>query len=73
MHSGKYLDVLSDVSYCASLGRLALGGASSVRVVDASGTDYGEVKGDSVELDPSVGAVNRVGWTRDGQVRGWGG
>lgn len=62
------MDTLTDVSFSAALGRVAMGGANCVRVLDASGSDYGEIKSDAVDLDPNQ-AVEKVGWTRDGQVR----
>lgn len=66
VHSGKYLDTLSDVAHCPALGRIAMGGANCVRVLD-SGNDYNEIKSDAVDLDANQ-AVEKVGWTRDGQV-----
>mmetsp|Transcript_36982 Transcript_36982/g.82211 ORF Transcript_36982/g.82211 Transcript_36982/m.82211 type:complete len:1366 (+) Transcript_36982:300-4397(+) len=67
IHSGKYLDVLADVSYSPSLGRVALVGSSCVRVMNASGTDFSEIKADAIDLDANI-TLDRVGWTRDGQV-----
>ncbi|PNW73788.1 hypothetical protein CHLRE_13g572700v5 [Chlamydomonas reinhardtii] len=66
VHSGKYLDTLTDVTYCASLGRVAMAGANCVRVLDAN-ADYNEIKGDAVDLDANQ-AIEKVGWTKDGQV-----
>ncbi|GFH09592.1 WD_REPEATS_REGION domain-containing protein, partial [Haematococcus lacustris] len=65
--SSKVLDVLSDVAYAPSLGRIAVAGACNVRILDASGTEFTEVKADAIDLEPNQ-AVERVGWTRDGQV-----
>ncbi|MEW5318051.1 MAG: hypothetical protein WDW38_009304 [Sanguina aurantia] len=67
VHSGRYLDLLTDVAYSPALGRIALAGSSSIRVVDASGTDYTEVKSNAIDLDPHQ-LVEKVGWTKDGQV-----
>jgi hypothetical protein len=133
----RYLDTLSDVAHCPSLGRIAMGGANCVRILDASTQvrspcarvmgrgppaskarsiarqrvgvcvgppasaasrpsvgcayrrafglrssahralpfsprlrlqDYKEIKGDAVDLDANQ-AVEKVGWTKDGQVR----
>ncbi len=63
----RYLDTLADVAHCPALGRIAMGGANCVRVLD-SGNDYNEIKSDAVDLDANQ-AVEKVGWTRDGQVR----
>ena len=35
--------------------------------MDVSGTEYGEVKSDAIDLDPSL-QIEKVGWTKDGQV-----
>lgn len=67
VHSGKYLDVLTDVSVCPALARIALGGANQVKILDAGGVQYSEIKGDAIELDGGF-RVDRLGWTRDGQV-----
>lgn len=37
VHSGKYLDILSDVAHCPANNKIALGGANSVRIVEAGG------------------------------------
>lgn len=47
------LDVLSDVSYSYSLGRLALAGSNLVRVLDASSSDFKEIKADAMDLEPN--------------------
>ncbi|KXZ49298.1 hypothetical protein GPECTOR_22g892 [Gonium pectorale] len=67
VHSGKYLDTLADVCHSAALGRIAVAGANCVRVLDTSGQDYNEIKSDAVDLDANQ-SVEKVGWTRDGQV-----
>lgn len=67
VHSGKYLDYLTDVAYSPSLARVAMGGGQSIRVVDCSGSDFVELKSDMVELDASE-QVEKLGWTKDGQV-----
>lgn len=54
------------MTYCASLGRVAMAGANCVRVLDAN-ADYNEIKGDAVDLDANQ-AIEKVGWTKDGQV-----
>jgi WD repeat-containing protein 19 len=46
------LDVLSDAAYAPSLARIALAGSNSVRIMDASGSEFNEIKSDAVELDP---------------------
>jgi WD repeat-containing protein 19 len=48
-------------------GRIALAGSNSIRIMDVSGTEYGEVKSDAIDLDPSL-QIEKVGWTKDGQV-----
>ena len=35
-------------------GRIALAGSNSIRIMDVSGTEYGEVKSDAIDLDPSL-------------------
>jgi hypothetical protein len=64
--AGKYLDLLTDISFCPALNRVALGGGTSVKVVDC-GAEYNELKGDAVELDVGQ-SVEKLGWTPDGQV-----
>ncbi|GLC35581.1 hypothetical protein PLESTB_000191100 [Pleodorina starrii] len=67
VHSGKYLDTLADVCHSPALGRVAVAGANCVRILDSSGQDYNEIKSDAVDLDANQ-SVEKVGWTRDGQV-----
>lgn len=67
VHSGKYLDVLTDFAVCPALARIALAGANQVKLLDAAGTEYAEIRGDAIELDGNC-VVDKVGWTRDGQV-----
>jgi hypothetical protein len=64
----RYLDTLSDVCHSPALGRIAIAGANCVRILDSSGQDYNEIKSDAVDLDANQ-SVEKVGWTRDGQVR----
>eukprot|EP00798_Chlamydomonas_sp_ICE-L_P012670 gene12669-15902_t len=67
VHGGKYLDSLTDMAYCPALGRIAMGGNSSIRILDASGHEYMEVKSDAIDLSPNE-RVDKVGWSKDGQV-----
>ena len=66
-HSQKLLDVLSSMAHCPALSQVAVAGGSSVKVLNV-GADYGEAKGDAIELGPGQ-MVARVGWSKDGQVR----
>lgn len=66
VHSNKLLDVLSDMAYSPSLGRVAVGGGDMVRVLDV-GSAYGEIKSDAIELR-SHQNVEKLGWSADGQV-----
>lgn len=65
IHQGQYLDLLTDMAYSAAQGRVAMAGGNCVRVMDVSGTDYQEIKGDAIDLDTSMtveqvrGAGNR--------------
>lgn len=67
VHQAQYLEVLTDMAYSAAQGRIALAGSNSVRIMDVSGTDYSEIKGDAIDLEPNM-HVEQVGWTKDGQV-----
>jgi hypothetical protein len=66
VHCHKPLDLLTDMAYCAALSRVAVGGGSSVKLIDV-GAEYGEVAGEGVELPPGH-SVEKVGWGQDGQV-----
>jgi hypothetical protein len=52
--------------YCQQLGRVAIGGGSSVKLLDV-GAQYGEVAGEGIQLPPGH-CVERLGWGQDGQV-----
>jgi hypothetical protein len=67
VHCHKPLDLLTDMAYCPALSRVAVGGGSSVKLIDV-GAEYGEVAGEGVEL-PAGHSVEKVGWGQDGQVR----
>lgn len=67
VHQGSYLEVLTDISYSQAQGRIVLAGSNSVRILDVSGSDYAEVKGDALDLEPHM-QVEQVGWSRDGQI-----
>ena len=77
IHQGQYLDLLTDMAYSAAQGRVAMAGGNCVRVMDVSGTDYQEIKGDAIDLDTSMkveqvrGAESRGGEGKGG--RKWGG
>jgi hypothetical protein len=67
VHCHKPLDLLTDMAYCPAISRVAVGGGSSVKLIDV-GAEYGEVAGEGVELPPGH-SVEKVGWGQDGQVR----
>lgn len=62
----KPLDLLTDIAYCPALSRVAVGGGSSVKLIDV-GAEYGEVAGEGIELPPGH-SVEKLGWGQDGQV-----
>jgi hypothetical protein len=66
LHSHRPLDLLQDMSYCPAVSRVAIGGGSTVKLLD-TGAEYGEVHGTTLELPPGH-SVERVGWGQDGQV-----
>lgn len=66
MHCHRPLELLTDMAYCAALSRVAVGGGSSVKLIDV-GAEYGEVAGEGVELPPGH-SVEKVGWGQEGQV-----
>lgn len=68
MHSHRPLDMLQDMAYCSAVSRVALGGGSTVKLLDV-GAEYGEVN-ESVEL-PAGHVVNALSWGQDGQVGCW--
>jgi hypothetical protein len=57
--------MLQDMAYCSAAARVALGGGSTIKLLDV-GADYGEVN-ESVELPPGH-VVNTLSWSQDGQV-----
>lgn len=58
--------MLHDMAYCPSASRVAVGGGSTVKLLDV-GAEYGEVSQATVEL-PAGHTVNKLGWGQDGQV-----
>ena len=81
IHQGQYLDLLTDMAYSAAQGRVAMAGGNCVRVMDVSGTDYQEIKGDAIDLDTSMtveqvrgaGACRRRGTMEGADGKGrWG-
>jgi hypothetical protein len=66
VHCHKPLDLLTDMAYCPAISRVAVGGGSSVKLIDV-GAEYGEVAGEGVELPPGH-SVEKVGWGQYGQV-----
>lgn len=66
MQCHKPLDLLTDIAYCPPQARIAVGGGSSVKLIDV-GAEYGEVAGQGVELPPGH-SVEQLGWGQDGQV-----
>jgi len=65
--SGRTLtDPLEDVAVNYVAGRLAVAGGSCVRFISTS--TWNEVPGEGVNLDPSLGNVSTLTWTRDGAV-----
>jgi hypothetical protein len=58
--------MLQDMAYCAALSRVAVGGGSTVKLLDV-GAEYGEVPNESVEL-PAGHMVNQLSWGQEGQV-----
>lgn len=67
IHSHRPLDMLQDMAYCAAASRVAIGGGSTVKLLDVS-AEYGEVQNESTEL-PAGHVVNQLAWGQDGQVR----
>jgi hypothetical protein len=70
VHSHRPLDLLQDAAYCPALGRVAVGGGSSVKLLDV-GAECNEVAADALEL-PVGHSVEHVGWGQGGQVCGAG-
>lgn len=66
IHSHRPLDMLQDMAYCAALSRVAVGGGSTVKLLDV-GAEYGEVANESVEL-PAGHMVHQLSWGQEGQV-----
>ena len=65
--SGRMLaDPLEDVAVNYVAGRLAVAGGGAVRFI--STTTWGEVPGEGVTLEPSLGAIDSLTWTRDGAI-----
>lgn len=58
--------MLTDMAYCPPLSRVAVGGGSSVKLIDV-GAEYGEVAGEGIALPPGH-SVEKLGWGQDGQV-----
>jgi hypothetical protein len=58
--------MLQDMAYCAAASRVAIGGGSTIKLLDV-GAEYGEVLNESTEL-PAGHVVNQLSWGQDGQV-----
>lgn len=58
--------MLQDMAYCPAISRVAIGGGSTIKLLDV-GADYGEVASRAVEL-PAGHVVNKLSWGQDGQV-----
>lgn len=66
IHSHRPLDMLQDMAYCPAVSRVAVGGGSTIKLLDV-GAEYGEVSNEAMEL-PVGHMVNKLGWGQDGQV-----
>ncbi|GBF91989.1 hypothetical protein Rsub_04713 [Raphidocelis subcapitata] len=66
LHSGQHLDLLSDIAHCPALARIAIGGGSSVKVLDV-GSGVRELGGEAIEV-PEGQLVDALGWSGDGQA-----
>jgi hypothetical protein len=58
--------MLQDMAYCSALSWVAVGGGSTVKLLDV-GAEYGELPNEAVEL-PAGHVVNQLSWGQEGQV-----